>query len=92
NVPARTEVTCEIELDQKLAWRAEGRWEWRFPTVIMPRYMGETGRVPDRAKVSVDVSEYGLPARATLTMNVRDALTGGVPESPSHELRVTNCG
>jgi len=90
NVPAHTEVTCEIELDQKLRWLAEGRWEWRFPTVIMPRYMGEAGRVPDRAKISVDVSASALPPRATLALSVRDAITGGAPDSPSHALRVTN--
>ncbi len=89
NVPPGQEVLCEVTVDQKLAWLDEGAWEWRFPTVVAPRYMGHPGRVPDAAAVSVPVADGALTARASLTLTVRDALAEGArPESPSHALDV----
>lgn len=84
NVPPGGEVVCELVIDQRLAWR-DGGWEWRFPTVVAPRYLGEAGRVPDAERVSVDVAEGEFPARVSLELRVRDALTGPV-RSPSHAL------
>lgn len=57
NVPPRTQVICEVQIDQKLTWLPDGAWEWRFPTVVAPRYLGAPGRVADHAQVSVDVAD-----------------------------------
>ena len=87
NIPPRTEVVCEVVIDQKLAWLPDGCWEWRFPTVIAPRYLGETGRVADCAKVTVDVADQALPVKLSLSLSIRDQLPDAVrPESPSHSL------
>src|SRR6266705_150329 len=45
NVPPRTEVVVDLSIDQPLVWLPEGMWEWRFPTVAPPRYLGAEGRV-----------------------------------------------
>ena len=85
NVPPRTEVTCETVIDQKLAWLPDGCWEWRFPTVVAPRYLGESGRVADAAKVTVDVADRALPVKLSLSLSVRDRLFADArPFSPSH--------
>ncbi len=90
NIPAGAELVAELQIDQRLAWRAEGEWEWRFPLVVAPRYQGAQGRVPDASRLAVDVAEHGLPARAQATVVVRDQLADGCrPESPFHALRVT---
>ncbi len=87
NIPPGEEIIAEVVIDQRLVWLAEGAWEWRFPTVVGPRYLGERGRVPDAARVSQDIAEGPLPARLTLTCAVRDAIAEGQrPESPSHAL------
>jgi Ca-activated chloride channel family protein len=87
NVPPRAEVVCEVQVDQKLAWMGDGAWEWRFPTVVAPRYLGATGRVADAARVSVDVADEVLPVKLGLSLSIRDRLTDGArPESPSHPL------
>src|SRR6185503_1189011 len=39
NVPPETEVIARLTVDQPLVW-TEGGWEWRFPTVVAPRYLG----------------------------------------------------
>lgn len=84
NLPPGAEVVCELILDQPLAWR-DTAWEWRFPTVVAPRYMGGHGRVPDLDRVSVEVSETPQSPRIELAVRIRDALTGAV-SSPSHPL------
>lgn len=85
NVPAGTEVRVEIVIDQRLGWLDEGLWEWRFPTVAAPRYLGEEGRVPDAGQVTVDVSDRPVPVRASLELAIDDRLAEGRrPESPSH--------
>jgi Ca-activated chloride channel family protein len=86
NVPPGADVTCEIIVDQKLAWLAEGAWEWRFPTVVAPRYMGAPHRVPDAARVTVDVAPDPLPIRTTFELRIQDRLSAGRPDSPSHTL------
>ena len=48
-------------IDQRLRWLDEGAWEWRFPTVVAPRYLGEAGRVADAERVVVDVADPGAP-------------------------------
>lgn len=87
NIPPGVELVAELTLDQKLAWLDEGAWEWRFPTVAMPRYQGADGRVADAARVRIDVAEAALPARIKLSLAVRDAIVDGrKAESPSHAL------
>src|SRR4029077_11686789 len=56
NIPAGAEVAAELVVDQRLRWLEEGAWEWRFPTVVAPRYLGAEGRVSDAGRVSVDVA------------------------------------
>lgn len=87
NVPPRTQVVCEVQVDQRLTWLPDGAWEWRFPTVVAPRYLGANGRVADAAKVSVDVADEALPVKLSLSLSIRDAMAEGArPQSPSHAL------
>ncbi|HEU4405074.1 MAG TPA: VIT domain-containing protein [Polyangiaceae bacterium] len=87
NIPPGAEVVAEITLDQRLVWTDEGGWEWRFPTVVAPRYEGGPGRVPDAAAIAVEVSERPLEARASVDLAIGDALDGrSRPESPSHRV------
>lgn len=87
NIPPGAEVIVEIAIDQRLRWIDEGSWEWRFPTVVAPRYLGEPGRVPDADRVAQDVADGPLPARFLLGCTVRDRLADGRrPESPSHAI------
>jgi Ca-activated chloride channel homolog len=89
NIPPGTDVVCEIVLDQRLRWLEEGAWEWRFPTVVGPRYLGAPGRVPDADSVTVDVADAALPARCGLSLAVRDAVVAGRrPDSPSHPVQI----
>src|SRR5688572_8476996 len=87
NVPPGAEVVAELTIDQRLVWLDESAWEWRFPTVVAPRYLGADGRVPDAERVTVDVTEAPVAAQANVTVLVRDALPDGrAPLSPSHSL------
>lgn len=86
NIPPGAEVVAEIIVDQKLRWLEEGAWEFRFPTVVGPRYQGAPGRVPDAAKLEVPVSEKGVSARSSLAFLIADACRGNI-ESPSHRVR-----
>ncbi len=89
NIPPGAEVVAELTIDQRLAWLADGQWEWRFPTAAAPRYQGAPGRVADAPNILVDVADQPLPARMTLALRIRDHLADGrQPESPSHPLRV----
>src|SRR5690606_26730623 len=65
NIPPGAGVVVALTVDQKLAWLPEGAWEWRFPTVIGPRYQG--GDESER-NVTVDVNDEPLPVRATLAL------------------------
>ncbi len=90
NIPPKTEIVAEIVVDQRLRWLDEGSWEWRFPTVVGPRYMGAPGRVPDAASQIVPISERELPTRMSLSMTISDELANGASvESPSHSVRST---
>jgi Ca-activated chloride channel homolog len=91
NVPPRAEIVAELTIDQKLMWLDEGAWEWRFPTVAMPRYQGAPGRVEDVARVTVDVADAPLPATMTLSLRIGDRiLDGRRAESPSHALHIND--
>lgn len=90
NIPAGVEVTAEIVIDQRLRWLEEGAWEWRFPTVIAPRYLGDPVRVADREQVTVDVTDAPLGVSASLALTIRDPLAANRaergPQSPSHRI------
>jgi Ca-activated chloride channel family protein len=87
NVPPGTEVTVELTIDQRLRWLSEGAWEWRFPTVAPPRYLGGAGRVADAAAVTVDVADGPTGVRAALALAIGDALAPGrAAESPTHHV------
>ncbi|MCA9625353.1 MAG: VWA domain-containing protein, partial [Myxococcales bacterium] len=84
NIPPGQAVTSEIVVDQKLRWLLEGRWEWRFPTVVAPRYMGAR---PGGTVVDVAANDTGV--RCSLEMVVADRLPAGArPESTSHPMQV----
>ena len=87
NVPPHIEVTIELTVDHRLAWLPDGTWEWRFPTVVAPRYMGDPGRVGDADRVHMDVAEAPTQVHATLDLRVGDDRSGTVL-SPSHPIRV----
>jgi len=100
NIPPGAEVAAELVIDQRLRWLEEGAWEWRFPTVVAPRYLGAEGRVPDAGRVSVDVADTPMTVAASLALTIRDTLPtaspsphrgegrvrGQAPESPSHAI------
>ncbi len=93
NIPPGEEVVVEVSVDQRLRWLDEGAWEWRFPTVVSPRYLGEAGRVPDADRVAQDVGDGPLQARVTIACSLRDALAQGArPESPSHAIESVPAG
>jgi Ca-activated chloride channel family protein len=88
NVPPGAEVVAEIAIDQRVAWLDEGAWEWRFPTVAAPRYLGAPGRVTDAKRVEQDVGDAHLDARVSFELSVGDTLAADRrPESPSHAIR-----
>ncbi len=87
NIPPHTAVEVRIDLDQRLVWHA-GAWEWRFPTVVAPRYLGGPGRVPDAGRVTQEVADRPASPRLDLTFAIRDAVVGDGPSSPSHPLHV----
>lgn len=82
NLPPGVPIEVEIEVEQLLAWVNHG-WEWRWPTVVGPRFMGAAGQVPDAAKVTVPVADQALPVRCEVVLAIRDTQTGAVT-SPSH--------
>lgn len=88
NVPPRRTIVARITIDQRLAWKPEGEWELRFPTVIGPRYMEAHVTPADRKASHVEVAEAGgVRARVSLEAKIADALTPGRRvESPSHTL------
>jgi len=93
NVPPGTLLVARVELDQRLRWLEEGAWEWRFPTVVAPRYLGAANSLPDSGRIMVDVADPEQPARLStvqLSLRIGDSLaTEGQPSSPSHDLRIT---
>jgi Ca-activated chloride channel family protein len=50
NLPPGAELHVEIDVEQLLVWR-DGGWEWRWPTVVGPRYLGAPGETPDAARI-----------------------------------------
>jgi len=85
NIPPGAEVVTELTIDQPLKWLGDGQWEWRFPTVVAPRYLGAEGRVADADRVVVDVADGPVAARMLLSLCITDSLAGSV-SSPSHSV------
>ena len=87
NIPARRTIVAEITVDQRLAWKPEGEWELRFPTVIGPRYIGASVPVADAKASHVELADGGVRGRVHLEVRIADVLTaGGAASSPSHAL------
>lgn len=98
NVPPQTTVVVTIEIDQRLLWIPDaaagvGGWEWRFPTVVAPRYLSEPGRVSDAARVAVSVADRPRPIAMSMEMTIADDLpSGATPGSPSHAVIAGRAG
>ena len=96
NIPAGVAVRVEIQVVQPLAFvRADGaapEWEWRFPTVVGPRYLGDAGRVPDAGQIDPPrAANGGTPARVTLALEITDGHAAEIaPHSPSHALQAAS--
>jgi Ca-activated chloride channel family protein len=89
NVPPGEDVVAEVVVDQRLAWTDEGGWEWRFPTVLAPRYEGPPGGGSVAAAPAVEESAAPLATRAFVELALGDVLAEGArPESPSHAFAV----
>ena len=88
NIPAATDVIVELTIDHHLAWIPGGAWEWRFPTVVAPRYPGAPGTVSDADAVTVDVAAGATPPTVSVVLTIVDGLSAP-PVSPSHRLAVT---
>ena len=92
NIPPGAEVVATLTLEQRLRWLEEGRWEWRFPTTVAPRYQGQAaGAATSGERGVVEVADGPLPARLELALEIRDRGRGAV-ESPSHHVRATGAG
>ena len=89
NIPPGTDVVVELTIDHPLEWVAGGAWEWRFPTVVAPRYLGAPGTVPDHQRVTVDVTDGPTSPTVSLTLSVVDALQAA-PSSPTHAIDVAD--
>ncbi|MBC8069015.1 MAG: hypothetical protein IAG13_11835, partial [Deltaproteobacteria bacterium] len=91
NIPPGATMVLELLVDQPLTWVAErgGGWEWRFPTVVAPRYLGAPGRVADGGKITTHTTLDAMPVRVSLALSIRDGIEGRPPESPSHALTVS---
>jgi Ca-activated chloride channel family protein len=91
NLPPHAELTAELTIDQPLIWLEEGSWEWRFPTVVGPRFMSGPGVVADAEKITVDVASSPIAARLQLQLRIADAAMRR-PDSPSHGLKIAEHG
>jgi Ca-activated chloride channel family protein len=86
NVPPGAEVEAELTIDQPLLWLTSGTWEYRFPTTVAPRYLGEPGRLADAHRLTTAIADGDVPARVELRFVVGDDL-GAAVISPSHALQ-----
>ncbi len=93
NIPPRRTIVAEITIDQRLAWKPEGEWELRFPTVIGPRYIGANVSAEDRKASHVELAQGSVRGRVHLEVKIADAITEGRhAESPSHKLQARTDG
>ena len=79
SLPAGQQAEITIEVMHPLAFligvgELGPEWEYRFPTVVGPRYMGVGGRVPDADRLSPDRAENlgEIPTRIELTLTTVD--------------------
>lgn len=84
NLPPGATLEVTLTIDHPLAWRDEGGWEWRFPTVVAPRYLGNVTPI-EAAKRQVDVADGDIDSRFSLSLRIADDVTQA-PTSPSHTL------
>lgn len=98
NIPPGQTVVVTLHVDQRLRWIADaaatcGGWEWRFPTVVAPRYLGAAGRVADASAISVDVADGPTTPRVSLKLAIAEPIAEGTrPRSPSHTLALSHAG
>lgn len=93
NVPPGATIVVRITVDQRLAWLDEGAWEYRFPTVIGPRYRSASTTPEAHARVAVPTVVGDTGHRVALSIDVRDRLPSGARvESPSHRIVATGDG
>jgi len=93
NIPPRRTIVAEITIDQRLAWKPEGEWELRFPTVIGPRYIGANVSAADRKASHVELADGSVRGRVHLDVRITDGITNGRrAESPSHALNARGDG
>ena len=91
NIPPGASIVVRLEIDQKLTWIGDGTvsgWEWRFPTVVAPRYLGAKGRITDAERVRVEVADAPPRVQVGLALIVRDGVTAPGIGSSSHRLLV----
>ena len=89
NIPPATDVVVELTIDHPLKWVHGGTWEWRFPTVVAPRYLGVPGTVADHEQVTMDVVDGATSPTASVSLSVADDLTSA-PSSPTHAIVVSH--
>lgn len=87
NVPPKQSVVVRIELDQQLRWvpivaPEGGGWEWRFPTIIAPRY-----RATEPLLVQTEPRDIALE----VDVQIADDTTGPA-FSPSHGFEAARGG
>ncbi len=63
-------------------------WEYRFPTTVGVRYMGDPGRVPDAHRLDPDRAVDGLPPRLSLDLVVEDGVSPDEVTAPGHDLAI----
>jgi len=92
NLPPGTSLEVELQIDQPLVWIGErgGSWEWRFPTVVAPRYLGAPGRVPDAERITTHTTLDRLPVSVALALVIDDAQHG--IECASHAVHTSAMG
>ncbi|MEM1030744.1 MAG: VIT and VWA domain-containing protein [Myxococcota bacterium] len=92
NIPPGATLVAELRVDHPLTWSTDGRWQWRFPTVVASRYLGAAGRVADADRVAPAVARDGATTpRIELELTVTDPLYGE-PTSSAHPIVVHPSG
>lgn len=56
NIPPNGTIKVEIEFQQSLAWR-DGKFKWRFPMAITPRYLKDTYQAEKELSSEVTISK-----------------------------------
>ena len=89
NIMPGEKVTVVISYVETLKYE-DGAYEFVFPMVVGPRYVGGSAQVPDAAKITPPVTPKGTRTGHDISLEV--ALDAGVPlddlKSTSHEIEV----